>query len=73
MTCEQLEVADILKSFLLSSFRFSVFVPFFQRKSCKPSYQISAQDRIHTNGRGGGVEQRAEGSCLTSTGLFALV
>lgn len=61
MTCEQLEVADILKSFLLSSFRFSVFVPFFQRKSCKPSYQISAQDRIHTNRRGGGVEGRGGG------------
>lgn len=53
MTREQLEVADILKSFLLSSFRFRVFVPFFQRKSCKPSYQTSAQDRTHSTGRGG--------------------
>ena len=61
MTREQLEVADILKSFLLSSFRFRVFVPFFQRKSCKPSYQTSAQDRTHSTGRGGawrGVEGR---------------
>lgn len=45
MICKQLEVADILKSLLLLSFRFSVFFcTFLSNKDCKPSYQISTQD-----------------------------